>query len=349
MKSNRKFLRFFDSEEYDKVVPESDEQKKIDPPLFQQPYPEDAKLIDLIQPEEFTIGKTPFLDLVNSRISRRKYTEEPILQEELSFLLWCTQGVKKVLKSRLGVKRTVPSAGAKSPLETYLVVNRVEGLEPGLYRYISFTHQLMFIKQIDDAEEKIGELAFNQKFVGRAPLIFFWTAVPYRTEWRYTILSHKFIAVDLGIVSQNLYMACEAINLGTVAIGYYEQNKMDEFFELNTDEEFVVLLAPVGKYIEEMKLSEFFKYPKKEVHPEELAKLTGKYKRKNEVEFIVKDENLVINVGEFEEILETYNGMEFIGEFSCKALRFESSEDGKPEKIVVLTGEGEIIEMEYIE
>lgn len=349
MKSNRKFLRFFDSEEYDKVVPESDEQKKIDPPLFQQPYPEDAKLIDLIQPEEFTIGKTPFLDLVNSRISRRKYTEEPILQEELSFLLWCTQGVKKVLKSRLGVKRTVPSAGAKSPLETYLVVNRVEGLKPGLYRYISFTHQLMFIKQIDDAEEKIGELAFNQKFVGRAPLIFFWTAVPYRTEWRYTILSHKFIAVDLGIVSQNLYMACEAINLGTVAIGYYEQNKMDEFFELNTDEEFVVLLAPVGKYIEEMKLSEFFKYPKKEVHPEELAKLTGKYKRKNEVEFIVKDENLVINVGEFEEILETYNGMEFIGEFSCKALRFESSEDGKPEKIVVLTGEGEIIEMEYIE
>ena len=349
MKSNRKFLRFFDSEEYDKVVPESDEQKKIDPPLFQQPYPEDAKLIDLIQPEEFTIGKTPFLDLVNCRISRRKYTEEPILQEELSFLLWCTQGVKKVLKSRLGVKRTVPSAGAKSPLETYLVVNRVEGLKPGLYRYISFTHQLMFIKQIDDAEEKIGELAFNQKFVGRAPLIFFWTAVPYRTEWRYTILSHKFIAVDLGIVSQNLYMACEAINLGTVAIGYYEQNKMDEFFELNTDEEFVVLLAPVGKYIEEMKLSEFFKYPKKEVHPEELAKLTGKYKRKNEVEFIVKDENLVINVGEFEEILETYNGMEFIGEFSCKALRFESSEDGKPEKIVVLTGEGEIIEMEYIE
>lgn len=349
MKSNRKFLHFFDSEEYEKVVPQSDEQKKIDPPLFQQPYPEEAKLIDLIPPEEFTIGNASFLDLVNSRISRRKYSEEPILLEELSFLLWCTQGVKKVLKSRLGVKRTVPSAGAKSPLETYLVVNRVEGLEPGLYRYISFTHQLMFIKQIDDAEEKIGELAFNQKFVGRAPLIFYWTAVPYRTEWRYTILSHKFIAVDLGIVCQNLYMACEAINLGTVAIGYYEQNKMDEFFELDTDEEFVVLLAPVGKYIEEMKLSEFFKYPKKEVTPEELAKLTGKYKRKNEVEFIVKDENLVIKVGEFEEILEPYNEKEFIGEFSSRALRFEFTEEGKPEKVIVLTAEDEEKEFEYLE
>jgi hypothetical protein len=197
--------------------------------------------------------------------------------------------------------------------------------------------------------KKIGELAFNQKFVGRAPLIFYWTVVPYRTEWRYTILSHKFIAIDLGIVCQNLYMACETINLGTVAIGYYEQNKMDELFELNTEEEFVVLLAPVGKYVEEKKLSEFFKYPKKKVTSEDSAKLTGKYKRKNEVEFIVKDNNLVIKIGEFEEILEPYNEMEFIGEYSSRALRFEFTKEGKPDKLVVLTAEDEEIEFEYIE
>jgi len=349
MKSNRKFLQFFDSEDYEKAVPQSDEQKKINPPLFQQPYPDDAELIDLIPPEEFTIGNEPFLDLVNSRMSRRKYTEEPLLLEELSFLLWCTQGIKRVLKSGLGVKRTVPSAGAKSPFETYLVVNRVEGLEPGLYRYISFTHQLMFIKQIDDAEMKMGELAHNQKFVGRASVIFYWTAVPYRTEWRYTILSHKFIAVDLGIVSQSLYMACEAINLGTVAIGYYEQNKLDKLFELNTEEEFVVLIAPVGKYVKEKKLAEFFKNPKKEVNPEDLTKLTGKYKRKNLIEFFIKDENLVIRIGEFEEILEPYNEMEFIGEYSARAFRFQFSKEGKPEKVVVLTTEDEIKEFDYSE
>ncbi len=349
MKSNRNFLYFFDSEDYEKDVPQSDEQKKIDSPLFQQPYPEDAKLIDLIPPEEFTVGKTLFLDLVNSRISRRKYTEEPLLLEELSFLLWSTQGVKRVLKSGLGVKRTVPSAGAKSPFETYLIVNRVEGLEPGLYRYISFTHQLMFIKEIEDAELKMGELAYNQKFVGRASVIFYWTAVPYRTEWRYTILSHKFIAIDLGIVCQNLYMACEAINLGTVAVGYYEQNKLDKLFELNTEEEFVVLLAPVGKYVKEKKLSEFFKYPKKEVKIEDLTKLTGKYKRKDEVEFVIKNDNLVIQVGDFEEILEAHNDKEFIGEYSCRALRFEFSEDEKPEKLKVFTSEDEEVEFLYLE
>jgi len=349
MKDGRRFLHFLDSDKYEEIVPESDEQKKLAPPLYQQSIPEEATLIDLIPPDEFAIGKAPFLDLVNSRKSRRKYTSDSLTLEELSFLLWSTQGVKEVLKSGRGVKRTVPSSGAKSPFETYLVINRVEGLELGLYRYISFSHQLLFIKRIDNAEEKLGELAYDQKFVGTAPVIFYWTAVPYRTEWRYTILSHKFIAVDLGIVCQSLYMACEAVNLGTVAIGYYEQNKLDELFDLNTDEEFVVLLAPVGRYQKEKKLTEFFRYPKKMVTPESLKKLEGKYKRKNLVEFIVKDDNLLIKIGEFEENLDPYNELEFIGELSARAMRFELTKEGKPEKVIVLTTEDEEIELEYAE
>ncbi len=347
MNERRKFLHFYDSEEYKEVVPESDEQKKVAAPLFQQPFPEGCPLFDLIPPDKITIGRAPFLDLVNRRKSRRRYTSDPLTLEELSFLLWSTQGVKEVLKSGRGVKRTVPSAGAKSPLETYLVINRVGDLKPGLYRYISFSHQLLFIKEIEEAEEKMGKLAFDQKFVGTAPVIFCWTAVPYRTEWRYTILSHKFIAIDLGIVCQNLYLACEAIDLGTVAIGYYEQHKLDELFDLNTDEEFVVLLAPVGRYPKEKKLNEFFKYPKKKVAPENLKRLEGKYKRNNLVEFFVKDNNLVIRIGEFEEILVPYNEFEFIAENSARALRFEFEED-RPVRVVALTAEDEEIELNYV-
>ncbi|MFW9918728.1 MAG: SagB/ThcOx family dehydrogenase [Candidatus Thorarchaeota archaeon] len=349
MKERREYLRFFDSEEYEVTVPESDEQKKIPPPQFQRPYPENASLIDLVPPDEITIGQAPFLEVVNNRKSRRKYTTSPLTLEELSFLLWSTQGVKKVLKSGLGVSRTVPSAGAKSPLETYLVINRVEGLNPGLYRYISFSHKLLYIKPIENADERIGELSYDQKFVGKAPVIFFWSAVPYRTEWRYTILSHKYIAVDLGIVSQSLYLACEAINLGTVAIGYYEQNKMDQLFELDTDEEFIVLLAPVGRYQKEKDLSEFFKYPQKAVTPDSLQRLIGKYKRKSLVEFFVKDGSLGIQIEDFQEILEPYNDLEFIGEMSARAFRFEFAEDGTPNKVVALSFDDEEIELLPIE
>jgi len=78
MKENRKFLRFFNKGEYDKVVPESDEQKKLPKPSFQKDYPEDAELIDLISPDNFTIGSTSFLDLVNTRKSRRRFAETPL-------------------------------------------------------------------------------------------------------------------------------------------------------------------------------------------------------------------------------------------------------------------------------
>ncbi len=349
MNERREFLRFFDSEDYKEKVPESDEQKKLTRPKFQQPYPQDASLIDLKHPDELTIGKVPFLDIVNSRKSRRKYTGMPLTLEELSFLLWTTQGVKKVLRSGRGVLRVVPSAGAKSPLETYLVINRVEGLKPGLYRYVSFEHKLLYIKPIEDAEELIGKLTYDQAFVGKASVIFFWTAIPYRTEWRYTILSHKFIAIDLGIVCQNLYLACEAINLGTVAIGYYEQDKLDQLFELDPDEEFVVLVAPVGRYQKEKELTEFFKYPKKDVNPEDLKRLVGKYKRKNVVEYIFRDDELVIKIGDFEEILEPYNDKEFVAELSARALRFEFTEDGKPNKVIALNFDDEEVELQYQE
>jgi len=247
MENNRRFLHFFGKDEFERLVPESDEQKNKPFPSFQKDFDQDTKLIDLIPPEKFEIGEKSFLDVVNRRISRRNYTDEALNLEELSFLLWCTQGVKKVIKTGRGVMRTVPSAGAKSPFETYLIINRVEGVEPGLYRYISFNHKLLFIKSIEDAERKISELTYDQTFVGKGAVIFCWVAIPYRTEWRYTILAHKFIAIDLGHVSENLYLACEAIDLGTVAIGYYEQKKFDAMLEIDGKDEFVVLVAPVGK------------------------------------------------------------------------------------------------------
>ena len=247
MENNRRFLHFYDKDEYEELVPESDETKKRPFPLFQKAYDEKKPLIDLIPPEKFDIGKKSFLNVINGRMSRRNYTHEALSLEELSFLLWCTQGVKRIFKRKAIVLRTVPSAGAKSPFETYLIINRVEGIEPGLYRYISFKHKLLFIKGIKDAERKISELTYDQTFVGKGAVIFCWAAIPYRSEWRYSIVAHKFIAVELGHVSENLYLACEAIDLGTVAIGYYEQKKFDALLELDGKDEFVVLVAPVGK------------------------------------------------------------------------------------------------------
>lgn len=246
MEEFRKMLKMWDEEKYTKEFPESDQKKKLPQPPMQKDYPKEARLIDLVPPEEITIGDMPFRDVVNKRKSHRKFTDDPLTLEELSFLLWCTQGVKKVTKNH--IKRTTPSAGARHPFETYLIINRVKSLEQGLYRYIPIGHKLCFLRSVENPEVLIEKLTFKQHpFVRKGAVIFCWVAIPYRMEWRHSILSSKFIALEAGHICQNLYLACETINAGTCAIGFYNQDKVDEFLDVDGKDEFTIYIAPVGR------------------------------------------------------------------------------------------------------
>lgn len=242
----RKFLRADRWPEWKKS--QTDQRKKIPRPLAQEPCPETAKLIQLIEPQNFTVGKMSLIEAIGNRRSRRKYTNESLTLEELSFLLWATQGLSKSSESGKGTMRTVPSGGARHPFETYLIINRVTGIEPGLYRYLPLDHKLCFLPGYDDSlTERVSDACLNQPFVGEGAVVFIWTAIPYRAEWRYSIVAHKMIAIDAGHLCQNLYLASEAIGAGTCAIGAYENDKMDAIIGVDGKDEFVIYAAPVGK------------------------------------------------------------------------------------------------------
>jgi len=225
---------------------ETDQKRKVPLPAPQKPYPQDATLIDLVPPQDLTVGKMPLVEVIGRRKSRRKFTAGPLTLEELSFLLWATQGVREVTRDGV-TRRTVPSAGSRHPFETYLFANRVDGLERGLYRYLPLDHKLCFLYADARLAEKVNDACRDQRFVGNSAVAFFWTVVPYRTEWRYSIISHKVIALDAGHVCQNLYLASEALGAGTCAIGAYDQDKMDALLGVDGVEEFTVYVAPVGK------------------------------------------------------------------------------------------------------
>ncbi len=210
-------------------------------------------------PKEFNqvIKNNNFLEILNSRVSRRKYNEEKLTLEELSFLLWSTQGVKTIIgNNRKATMRTVPSAGARHPLETYLFINRVEGLETGVYHYIASEHKLEFMKALKLQADIVTEAYCGQYFLGHAAVSFVWTVVPYRSEWRYLLDAQKYALLDAGHVCQNLYLACEAIGCGTCAIGAYDQKLADELLDLSSEpsyekeNEFVIYAAAVGKIFE---------------------------------------------------------------------------------------------------
>ena len=245
MEDNRNFMKSDFAESVHQI---SDQAKKVPYPPLQKDLPEgEFQLIDLPEPEPGILNKVEFDQLLRDRQSWRKYTKDPISLEELSYLLFSSQGVLAEVGQGYASRRTVPSAGARHPYETYLAVNRVQGLEPGVYLYRPFGHQLAFLERSEHLPDLLTEANLGQKFVGNSAVCFAWACIPYRAEWRYMDHAHKNMLLDAGHICQNLYLAVEALGLGTCAVGAYDQAAMDAIFELDGVDEYVVYLAPVGK------------------------------------------------------------------------------------------------------
>ena len=174
---------------------------------------------------------TPFSALLENRCSRRSYDGSSLTLEELASLLWAAQGIRGFRKDGATL-RTAPSAGARHPLELYAFVNAVEGLEPGLYHYLALENKLEPLGSCPNQADCLTGALCGQVFAGRAPVCLVWTAVPYRTEWRYDDKTRKYALLDAGHSCENVYLACEELKLGCCAIAAYDQMCLDELLGL---------------------------------------------------------------------------------------------------------------------
>ena len=232
----------------------TDKRRGKTPPPIQKPYPFDAKRLDLIAPDKFKVGSVSVKDAIRNRRSRREFSAASFSLEELSYLLWATQGISKVDRDENGGViaqfRTVPSGGARHPFETYLFINRVTGVKPGLYRYLPVEHQLLVIKEDSALGEQVAASCYGQSFTGNSAVTFVWAALPYRTEWKYGTIAEKLVAMDVGHLCQNLYLAVESIHGAVCAVMGYNQSRMDALLGLDGKDEFVIYLAAAGKPFE---------------------------------------------------------------------------------------------------
>ncbi len=225
----------------------TDQEKELAQPAVQKSSPSSIPLIDLVPIQDINLEETSVFQALKHRKTRRVFSNEPLSLEELSFLLWSVQGVKKIVNKGYATLRTVPSAGARHSFETYIAVSKVEGLEKGIYRYLPLEHKLSFLFSVEDLQQKLDDVVFNQRFVGKSAVTFIWTTIPYRMEWRYDIASPKLIALDAGHVCENLYLSAECINAGVCAVAAYDQEKIDKLINVDGNEEFTIYLAAVGK------------------------------------------------------------------------------------------------------
>ncbi|HPF53785.1 MAG TPA: SagB/ThcOx family dehydrogenase [Eubacteriales bacterium] len=223
----------------------SDQQLQVPPPpLTKAPVSCDRTLL----PMDFECLelKNDTLALIRDRTSHRVYTGQAMTLLELSFLLWATQGIRAIRGNNYATLRTVPCGGARHEFETYLAVRDVQGLKPGAYHYLPMSAELEFIGDIADYENSVSNSLNEQKWGSTANVVFYWSAVPYRAEWRYGPFTHRVMLIDAGHICQNLYIACEALGLGTCAVASFDRQLCNSIFKLDDVDEFIVYTAPVG-------------------------------------------------------------------------------------------------------
>ena len=236
---------------------ESDQDlKRPQPPLVKPAMAgEHAKIV---LPKDFSrlSMKNQLVDLIRDRHSARVYTQESLSLEQLSFLLWATQGVKALRGTAYATLRTVPSGGARHEFETYLLISKVDGLAAGAYHYLPMEHALELLHPVENMEAVISDALCGQSWAAKANVVFFWAMVAYRAEWRYGIYAHRPALIDAGHVGQNLYLGCPGLGLGTCSIAAFSHELCNQVFGLDGEEEFVVYTAPVGTIRESDKARE---------------------------------------------------------------------------------------------
>lgn len=158
-------------------------------------------------------GQGEFDQLLASRRSSRDL-QASIAYADLVALLWSSAATTGTLQEGDGpvfALRATPSAGGLHPIDVYVIANRVEGIDRGVYYFHPFKEELQLLGRAD-ASRMAGDGFFFQEFIAEAAAIFLLVANFQRTTWKYGERGYRLCLLDAGHLAQNLVL--KAIDLG---------------------------------------------------------------------------------------------------------------------------------------
>ncbi len=191
-----------------------------------------------------TDGGLPLWKAMATRRSIRDFSLVPLELAQLSQLLWAAQGITA---EHFGYRfRTAPSAGALYPVETYVVVNRVRDIPPGVYHYAVEQHALEELKTGDFGQE-IARAALDQKIACDASVVFVWTALFKRCTWKYRQRGYRYVYLDAGHIAQNVALAAVGLGLGSCQIGAIYDQEVNDLLGVDGTTESAIYLTVIGR------------------------------------------------------------------------------------------------------
>jgi SagB-type dehydrogenase family enzyme len=203
-------------------------------------YPQ-CKSIPLSRPQ-----RQPMLTLdttLKQRKSTRSFSLHPLDKKQLAYLLRATTGIQRYERGH--AFRTVPSAGALYPIETYLVLHRIIGLPPGVYHY-SIQHHMLEELSLGDFQHQITQATLGQTMSRDAAVVMSWTAIFQRCKWKYRQRAYRYVYLDAGHIAQNLALTATSLNLGTCQIGAFYDEEVNAILGIDGVVESAIYLSAIG-------------------------------------------------------------------------------------------------------
>jgi SagB-type dehydrogenase family enzyme len=183
-------------------------------------------------------------EVMLKRRSRRAYMENSLLPKELSQVLWAAYGVTHPLAESGDGLKTCPSADGQYPLNIYVLVGNVKGLPKGVYKYCPGGHMLLGL--IDhDKKVEVCSAADNQIMIKEAPVVLVYTGIPEKLLANEQEINLRWTNMEVGHSAQNVYLQATALNLGTCAIGWFNESKVRQILNIPQKEQ-ILYMMPIG-------------------------------------------------------------------------------------------------------
>lgn len=174
------------------------------------------------------------------RRSERAFDESPLGGDTFATVLAAAHGVSARTE---GPRRSAPSAGALYPLEVYAVVNRVDGVPPGLYHHDPIEERLETLRP--GAIWQLGEALVHPELAA-APAVAIVTGMLWRSRFKYGLRAYRFVLLEAGHLVQNLLLACTALDLAAVPVGGFYDRRLEELLSIDGVNEVALYCAAFG-------------------------------------------------------------------------------------------------------
>jgi SagB-type dehydrogenase family enzyme len=189
------------------------------------------------------VGAPPAMSVAQAlgqRRSLREYADRAMTAGELAWLIQAATGIT----SAQGY-RTAPSAGALYPVETYVAVARVEGIDPGVY-HVDVRAQVLEPVRSGSVAGDLMVAGLGQDFLRRAPAVLVLTGVFQRSRWKYRERHYRYVCWEGGHMTQNVYLAAEANGLGACMVGAFLDGMVNDLVRVDGRGEAALGLIALG-------------------------------------------------------------------------------------------------------